>query len=78
LSTIGKHKARCTVDEKSFCVGIAIVIGTYAHRSLLRLNTPLALMKIPVNLRRAPQEVEQSTAPLVWRPTGIQAALRAR
>jgi hypothetical protein len=78
LSTIGKHTVPCTVDEKSFCAGIATVNGTYAHRSLLRLNTPLALMKIPVNLRRAPQEVEQSTAPLVWRPTGIQAALRAR
>jgi len=66
------------VDEISFCEGIATDYGTYASVIQHHIHLPLASMQIAVTLRRAPQEVEHSTARLVWRPTGISAALRAR
>jgi hypothetical protein len=78
LSTIGKQCAAYTVDEISFYEGIATDYGTYASVMKHHIHLPLASMQIPASLRRAPQEVEHSTAPLVWRPTGISAATSAR
>jgi hypothetical protein len=66
------------VDEISFDEGIATDYGTYASVIQHHIHSPLASLQIAVTLRRAPQDVEHSTAPLVWRPTGISAAMSAR